>query len=280
MRAKGDNPDRVISSFGARQHGVVSRRQLLGAGLSSSAIGRRLEAGRLHRVHQGVYAVGYPTLSRERRWMAAVLAGGEGAVLSHRSAASLWGMLPMRTGPVETSVPVASGRGRRRGIVLHRRPTMLPGHCSYRREIPVTTPAVTISDLHQLVSSAELRQAIRQAEVRGLDTGLSDPPDPTRSELEHIFLELCKQQKWPMPEVNVRVGSRLVDFLWRERRVVVETDGYRYHRGHSAFEDDHARDLELRLLGYDLVRPSYWQVVNDQHRVIAAVEDAFRKARS
>jgi hypothetical protein len=279
MRAKGDNLDWVISSFGARQNGVVSRRQLVAAGLSSSAIGRRLETGRLHRVHQGVYAVGYPTLSWERRWMAAVLAGGEGAVLSHRSAASLWGMLPRRTGPVEISVPVSSGRCRRRGIVVHRRPG-LPDHCSRQREIPVTTSAVTISDLRQVVSPAELRRAIRQAEVRGLDTGLGDPSDPTRSELEHIFLELCKRQQWPVPEVNVRVGSRLVDFLWRERRVVVETDGYRYHRGHSAFEDDHARDLELRLLGYDLVRPSYWQVVNDRHRVIAAVEDAFRRAEA
>lgn len=184
MRAKGDNLDWVISSFGARQHGLVSRRQLVAAGLSSSAIGRRLKTGRLHRVYQGVYAVGYPTLSRERRWMAGVLASGEGAVLSHRSAASLWGMLPMRPGSVEISVPVGSGRRRRRGLVVHRRPTLLPSDSCFHREIPVTVPAVTISDLRLIVSAAELRRAIRQAEVRGLDTGLGDPPDPTRSELE------------------------------------------------------------------------------------------------
>lgn len=102
----------------------------------------------------------------------------------------------------------------------------------------------------------------------GLRTGL-ETDDRTRSELEHLFLRLCERRGLPRPEVNVRVGSRLVDFLWRERRLIVETDGYRYHRGSAAFEDDHERDLELRALGYDVLRLTYRQLTRDPDDVAA-----------
>jgi very-short-patch-repair endonuclease len=122
-----------------------------------------------------------------------------------------------------------------------------------------------------MASPEEYRRGIRQAEVRGLPTGLAVRPAPTRSELEDRFLALCRHHRLPEPEVNVRIGAVTVDFLWRERRLVVETDGYRYHRGETAFEQDHARDLRLRALGYDVMRLSFWQVTRDPEAVAALI---------
>jgi len=107
-----------------------------------------------------------------------------------------------------------------------------------------------------------------------LRTGLDKGSERTQSELEHLFLRLCRRHRLPAPEVNVRIGSRIVDFLWRRQRLVVETDGYRFHRGSQAFEDDHERDLELRSLGYDIVRLTYRQVTTTPDRVISAVAEA------
>lgn len=209
--------------------------------------------------------------------MAAVLACGEGAVLSHRSAAVLWRLLAPANGAIDVSVPTASGRKHRSGIRIHRRPSLSPDSVMRRRGIPVTTPTQTIADLRGSVSAARLRRATRQAEVLGLRTGLDRTPDPTRSELEHLFLRLCHRHRLPTPEVNVRIGSHTVDFLWREQRVVVETDGYRYHRGSQAFEDDHERDLDLRSRGYDIVRLTYRQVTADPKRAAAAVAEALQR---
>jgi very-short-patch-repair endonuclease len=110
----------------------------------------------------------------------------------------------------------------------------------------------------------------------GLSSGLEAPREPTRSELEDRFLRLCSQHGLPAPEVNVRVGSRLVDFLWRAERVVVETDGYRYHRGVQAFEDDHDRNLEMRGLGFDLIRLSYRQVTENPGAAAGYVREALK----
>jgi very-short-patch-repair endonuclease len=110
--------------------------------------------------------------------------------------------------------------------------------------------------------------------VLGLPLGSNQGTDRTRSELEVLFLELCRRHDLPSPEVNVRVGPFTVDFLWRDRGLVVETDGYRYHRGRTAFEEDRDRDLRLRSLGYDVLRLSYAQVTREQRRVISAVRSA------
>jgi very-short-patch-repair endonuclease len=142
-----------------------------------------------------------------------------------------------------------------------------------RRGIPVTSPARTLADLRATISPRLLRRAIRQAEVLGLPTGREGVPDRTRSELEREFLALCRRHGLPPPEVNVRIGPIMVDFLWRHRRLIVETDGYRYHRGKAAFEDDRARDLELRTQGYDVIRLSYRQVFNEPERVVAVLKD-------
>jgi hypothetical protein len=276
MDAESAKRSARIAALAARQHGVVSRRQLYAAGLGRGAIEKRLASGQLHPVHRGVFAVGHPGLSPEGRWMAAVLACGGGAVLSHRSAAELWGLLRHTGGAIDVSVPSDNGRRRRKGIHVHRRISLKPGTTTSRRSIPVTTPARTIADLDGAVSPAERRRAIRQAEVLGLRTGLGERAAPTRSELEDRFLHLCRRSGLPMPAVNVPVGRHEVDFLWPEQRLIVETDGYRYHRGSQAFEDDHERDLDLDAHGYSLRRFSYRQVTKHPDRVATSLRQALR----
>ena len=207
--------------------------------------------------------------------MAATLAVGNG-FLSHRSAAALWQMLPVKRGPMDVSIASRSGRRRRKGIRLHWPRSLAPEHVTHRRGIPVTTPARTISDLRRNAAPAELRRAIRQAGVLGLALENEANGDRTRSELEHIFLQLCRRNDLPIPEVNVRLGSRVADFLWRDRRLIVETDGYRFHRGRAAFEDDRARDLELRALGFEVLRLSHRQVTEESPQVAAVLREALQ----
>jgi len=203
--------------------------------------------------------------------MAAVLACGEDAVLSHLSAAALWRLLDPRQGPIDVAIPGDNGRRRRSGIRLHRLATLKPEERTRRHGIPVTTPARTIADLRRITSSATHRRAVRQAEVLGLPTGLEEPAPPTRSELEDLFLNLCRRHHIPSPRVNVTICDYEVDFLWSEKRLIVETDGYRFHRGSIAFEQDRRRDLALRSQGYDVLRFTYRQVTTEAAAVGEAV---------
>lgn len=193
----------------------------------------------------------------------------ESAVVSHRSAAALWGMLAPRVGPVEIAVPGEGGRGKPRGIRLRRSRTLTLNQTTRRHGIPVTTPSRTIVDLERIASATEVRRAMRQADVLGLRMEM-EAPDRTRSDLERAFLQLCERYGLPRPAVNVKIDSLEVDFLWPNQHLIVETDGYRYHRGHTAFEQDRSRDLKLRALGFEVMRLSYRQVV-DQADQIAAV---------
>jgi very-short-patch-repair endonuclease len=208
-------------------------------------------------------------MSHEYRWMAAVLACGGRAALSHRSAAAYWAILPTVTGRVEVSVPTRGGRATRVGIRLHRSRSLTSEVVVRPKGIPVTTPARTIVDLRQVTSMWQWRRAVRQAEIRGLKLKLDMETDRTRSDLERDFLQLCHRHDIPAPEVNVKVGRWTVDFLWRRERVAVETDYYDYHRGRVAFQDDRARDLDLRRHGFDVHRFSELQV-NDQPAEVAA----------
>jgi very-short-patch-repair endonuclease len=133
----------------------------------------------------------------------------------------------------------------------------------------VTTPARTIDDLRRVLRSDRFEAVLHRAELLRLDVGKQQgfEPDHTRSELERRFLRLCRRHRIPSPEVNVRIGPFLVDFLWRDARLIVETDGYRFHRPRSAFESDRARDVELKLLGYTVARFTYRQVVSEPSRV-------------
>jgi len=205
--------------------------------------------------------------------MAAVLACGEGAVLSHRAAAALWGLLPPPRGPIDVTVKRRGGRKNRPGIRIHRSSTLTQPQTTRRANIPVTTPARTLLDLRRCVSPAELGRARRQAEVLGYRLGdaAEIEPELTRSELERRFLALCARNRLPSPEVNLRIGDYVVDFVWRRSALIVETDGYRYHRGRHAFEHDHRRQAHLAAAGYEVLRFTWRQIVDDPDNVVAAL---------
>ena len=280
--------DLGVARIAARQHGVVSYRQLLGIGIGKNAISRRFRNGQLHRIHRGVYAVGHSALSPEGHWIAAVLAVGPGvitaapiltawgAALSHRSAAELWELLPRRGDSVDVVVPGNGGRRRRTGIRVHRSRTIATGEVTLRRGIPVTTPARTIADLRGAVTPRLVRRATRQAEILGLLNGSGIVTDRTRSDLERDFLRFLRHHRLPPPEVNVGVGRWIVDFLWRSDRLVVETDFHAYHRGTVAFEDDHQRDLQLRRLGYSVHRYTGAQLRSHPAEIAAELSEVLR----
>ncbi len=269
--AKREGPDLVVAGVAGRQHGIVSVEQLYAAGLSRSAVKRRVSAGRLHRVHRGVYAVGHVAIGNEGRWMATVLACGARSALSHRSAAELWGLLGPGPGPIHVISSSSAGRRPGRGICLHRSSSLSDAETTLRDGIAVTTPARTIEDLRRTASVDEVRRAVREAEFRRLELGgvANEVGELTRSALERRFLRLCRRHRLPDPEVNAHVGPFEVDFTWRDQRLVVETDGWRSHGTRTSFESDRARDIELRLLGFDVVRLTYRQVT-DQPAATAA----------
>jgi hypothetical protein len=295
--------DRRIVRLAAAQHGVVSRAQLEAAGVARGAIERRLALGRLHRVHRGVYAVGHPLLSRAGRWMAAVLACGPGAVLSHQSAAALWGIRPARHVPIEVTCRSRAGRRPRKGIIVHRTRRLAAGEVTRREAIPVTTPARTLLDLAEVVPRRALERAIDEAErlrlfdLRAVRAVLHSNGGRrgaallgsvleehhigstlTRSELEERFLALCRAHNVPVPEVNEPIGPYEVDFLWRAGRLIAETDGRESHGTRAAFEHDRARDARLTVAGYRVVRFTYRQVLREPKVVASVVRSLLRAA--
>lgn len=257
MRPKRASPDQLVAEIADRQHGVITVGQLLWAGLTRSAIKRRVQSARLHPVHRGVYAVGRRTLTVEGHWMAAVLALGEMAVLGFESAGALWGMIsrPRTPFPVHVVLPSYSGRRRRKGITVHRSATLSRRDTTRRKNIPVTTPARTRRDL-------------------GFES------EKTRSHLERAFLLLVRAAGLPRPEVNVRVGRYEVDFLWRDVRVIVEVDGWSHHSNRSSFEADRRRDRDLRLRGYTVLRFTYREVTEDPRAVVASLSAHLRGIQS
>lgn len=270
--------DAVVAELAAAQHGIVTSAQLAESGFGPNAIALGVGRGRLHRVHRGVYAVGYLALSTKSRWLAAVLACGGGAVLSHGSAAALWGLLRPLSGDVDVSVPSYNGRGRRRGIRLHRcaslaeQPEEWP-LTTVRDGIPVTSVPRTLEDLRGAVPPRLHRRAVRQAEIGGYALGPRVRGDRTRSDLERDFLAFCHAHDLPLPEVNAQIGPWKVDFLWRDARLAVETDSFEYHRGSVAFEDDHARDLGLRRRGLTVRRFTAAQIRDHPAAVVADLRE-------
>ena len=220
-------------------------------GLSEEAIRWRVKEGRLHSIHRGVYVVGRPELTREGRWMAAVLRCGAEAYLSHQSAAALWRLRPEPRGPVQVSLLAAVVR-RPPGIQAHRRPSLPPEDLSTHRAIPVTTPTRTLIDLATVLSVNQLEAAVSEADVldlidpetlrRELESRRGRPGTRplralldrhtyrlTESELERRFLRIVKRAGLPLPDTQVEIVGR-TDFHWHDLNLVVETDGWRYHR--------------------------------------------------
>ena len=281
--------DRRLAQIASRQHGVVSRRQLVEIGFGERAIARRVQNRRLHRIYRGVYAVGHTVLTPNARYLAAVLACGPGAALSHRSAASFWGLLRTAAARVDIAVPRTSGFRSTAAIAVHR--SRRPVQTTTSEAIRVTTPMQTLADLatalprRQIEKACENAEALKLLDLRRLDTThpganrLLDVVEThdlgmfTRSETEDAFLELCDRHGIPRPRVNHIVEGFEVDFCWPEDRLIVETDG-RHHATRAAFEDDRARDALLTSIGWRVMRFTRRQVRRASHEVAARVISA------
>lgn len=275
-------PDLVIARLAARQHGVVSRAQLLELRLGRGAIDHRVARKRLHPLHHGTYALAPGALSEEARWMAAVLAAGARAVLSHWSAAHLWRLLPGGGPTTHVTSPV---RGKRRaGVTLHA--AELPSdEVTVRRGIPVTAPGrvildlaphAAISSLHQLLANAErvrpwpgpsipelLKRYPRRAGTPKLRAAAAQPRVMLRSELEARFLHLLGEWGFPRPQLNVAIDGCECDCVWHEERLVVELDGFATHATRFAFERDRERDRKLQAAGWTVIRITWRQLAED-----------------
>jgi len=291
--------DRAIAELAGAQHGVVALRQLVALGLGARAVRHRVAAGQLHRLHAGVYAVGHPCLTREGRYMAAVLACGPGAALSHRSAADLREL----RGSSRTTIDVISPRrpGRKRaGIDAHTSTKLLPRDVSKVKGIPCTSVARTLLDLAAVLPRRAVERAIDQAEIlqlldaKAIQDVLSrthghqgNAPlrsilndhfpgsTPTRNDLEEAFLQICDKARLPRPEVNAWIPLEPIgytaDFLWREPQLIAETDGRDTHTTKHAFDHDRKRDQRLMLAGFRVVRFPWQQVMHEPSTVESTV---------
>ena len=287
-----------MGELAARQHGVVSRPQLLELGMTDDGIGSSIRSGGLHRVHSGVYAVGYRADTREARWMAAVLACGPNAALSHFDAAALWNVYNL-LGPRVHVLTRWNRRGA--GLWVHRARRLHPDDVTIEQGIPVTSVARTIVDLTQFLGRDRLLRAMREAEFKGLldhdaldaavrrargrrniivlRTALAQhrPGQMVRDELEHRFLELVRKAGIPAPETNVKVKTKrrsyTVDCLWRAEGVAVELDGRAAHARPTSFERDRERDAALSAIGLRPVRFTWQRVTAEGDELIADLLD-------
>ena len=266
--------DKAIAALARRQHGYITREQLLAIGLGRRAIQYRVAAGSLIPVHAGVYAVGHLPVGPEACAHAAVLACGGAAVLSHGSAASLWKYLTRWTGLYEVTVPSIR---RRPNIRVHRSKTLTREDITRQLGVPVTSPARTIFDMTpRLTSDRALRRFVNDARLthtfhladlaelldrhprhpatKRLIPFLGDTGGPTRSELEDMFVAFARRYGLPEPTINRRMGRTEPDILFPEERLIVEIDSWRYHSDRGAFESDRDRDAERLAAGIETVR--------------------------
>src|SRR4051794_18802250 len=295
--------DRELAALAALQHGVVAREQLRGLGLSDTAISQRCRAGRLHRLHLGVYSVGHTVLGVRGRWMAAVLACGSDAALSHASAAALW---EIRASDAVYIDVTARRTGRKRpGLRIHRPRTLQADEVTERYGIPTTTPARTILDLGAALQPDRLNRLLDEAERReltdypALDALARAHPGHrgaaklmralrthtagavlTRSELEASFIALCQVHGLESPQVNERLAGLEVDFVFHSHRLAIETDGWEFHRTRQAFERDRRRDAILTRAGYRTLRFTYRQITNEPRTVAATIAAAMSDRRA
>lgn len=272
-----------------RQHGVVGRRQLLALGIGRNTAREWLHAGRLHRLHRGVFAVGHTRINQRGHWLAAVLACDEGALLSHRSAAALWGLARQRVSFVDvTGRAGRQFRPGRDGIRLHRG-RLHDEDRAERAGIPVTTVARTLFDLAEVVDRRHLRRAWEEADRLGLlrlhavegvcNRGYgrhalrpirpllaeARAPVTTRSPLEDRFAEFYREHlaDLPAPQTNVSILGHEVDAYWPAHRLVVEMDSWQFHGHRTAFEHDRARDAAMQSAGYRVLRLTHRRLCDE-----------------
>jgi very-short-patch-repair endonuclease len=284
----------AIARIARRQDNVISREQLLGAGLGRGAIAYRVATGAWQRLHNNVYLLGPAPPSLMARARAAVFACGAGAVVSHRSAAEMFGLLPQNGGDVHVTV---AGRhvAPRDGVLRHRISAFTRGELTKMRGIPVTTVARTICDLGASEPPQDVEAALQEALYREIVTpddlanvlareprrrgapvirALIDDPRMTRSERERKLLRLLDQAQLPRPLTNVRLHGFLVDVYWPAERLVLEFDGWRGHGHRNAFERDRKRDQVMLANALRVMR------VTDRHLVYERVALVARIAQS
>jgi len=295
--------DAAVARIAAAQHGVVSRAQLVAVGLSRSAIAHRLSNGRLHRVHRGVYLVGHSVPTRFGLHVAALLSCGDGAVLSHRTAAALWEFADDPGAGIDVTV---FGRdcGTRNGIRVHRVRRLDPSDQTRKSLLPITAPSRTLLDLAEAVPQRHLEQAVAEALIKRLTTEaklkrlldrtpgrrgtralrslLDDARGPalTRSEAERRLLALVRAGNLPTPETNAKLGPYEIDFLWRDAHLIVEVDGYAFHSSRAAFERDRARDADLQSRGYTVLRVTWRQLTDQPHAILVQIAQLLARTSS
>jgi very-short-patch-repair endonuclease len=287
----------LVRALAESQHGVVARRQLLKLDMSAERITSWVRNGRLVRLRWAIYALGDSVLTQHGRWMAAVLACGDGALLSHRSAAALWGLKPPGGPFIETTTNVSGVRARRDGLRLHRSKIVAPRFATMHEGVPVTSVAWTLLDLASVVGAPQLRRAVEAAEQRELfdlneiHAALAAAPGRrgsrkllallddlkdhgitrTRSEVEALLLQLCIDHGFPRPEVNRYDNGREVDFRWPRHHLIVEVDGWQFHRSRRAFVTDRARDRAALASGWRVARFPATEVISESGRVAAEI---------
>lgn len=281
-----------MTALASAQWGVMHLDQLSQLGLMARAVQQRAAICRLHRIHREVYSiVPRDLLKREGHWLAAVLAAGSGALLSHRSAAALHGLRPNGSSEIDATIPVRDGRTRA-GLRIHRSITLIERDATIETAIPCTTVARTLLDLAEVVGRRQLERAFDQAEIQqqfdlhaikdqidrnrarkaaGILRALLDVhyvgSTPAWSELEEAMLALVRRARLPQPEVNAWIvlpdGEPAIrgDFVWRAQRVVVETDGHRTHGTRQAFEYDRRRDQRLTRFAWRPLRSTWRQIM-------------------
>jgi hypothetical protein len=294
-----DDVEVAIHALAAQQHGLVARRQLLRLGLGEDAIDHRLGSGRLVKIERGVYALGHKELRREGRVLAVVLAIGDHVVLSHRSAAALWGLRPWSGTFVEITRLGPGGTLRRSGRIQHRSADLPGREQTIARGVPTTTVARTLLDLAAVVPTHHLRRAVERSEqaelfdLREVQRVLDDHParpgcraltalladfrehgeTVTRSDLEAMMLQICLDHGLPRPQVNRYDGERESDFRWPAHKLIIEVDSWTFHgRTRRAFDGDRARDRALLREGWRVARFTDRQIVADPAAVAAELE--------
>lgn len=296
MRRKGV-VDREIAAIAERQGGVVARVQLLALGLGAAAIDRRVLGGRLYPMHRGAYLVGHRVVGVVGRHWAAVLACGDGAVLSHASAADAWEIRTSAAGTIHVTVG-PGGRRKRSGIRVHRNGPLPADEVTERVGLPITTPARTLLDLaagsirgRPLANATDRAERLRLLDFADVHRLLARYPRrpgtpslkavlarysavDTRSELEELVLELCDAHGLPRPQVNCVIEGKVRDFYWPRTGLVVEADSYSWHRSPSSLNDDRERDVELTLAGYRTLRFTWEQVTRRRSYVVRAIRRA------
>lgn len=269
-------PQLELARLAEAQHGVVSHSQLRRLGFSGTSVERARTVGRIHLIHRGVYAVGHAGITPHGRGLAAVLACGNGAVLSHRSAAWLWGLLS--TAPRMPEVTAPNRGHRRRSIQIHHSQILDDVDCASVDGIPTTAVPRTLLDVASKGGRRVLGNAIDRAERLGfldlaevddllarsgthrgkepLRTAIEIYRDPgfTRSKAELLFIALVRKARLPRPATNIFVCGHEIDAYWEAERFAVEVDGWDTHRTRAAFEADPLRQEDLKLAGIDSIR--------------------------